>query len=110
MNLFREFVKSYLLTPEGEKHSAYYENAREEARKNIENIKLRFNQGEDVTNEILAKLLPYSDIPSNRENGYWISIAPAFSSDPKIKFEAAGWRKDGWTEVAECNSKLRSSL
>ena len=101
LNLFREFVKSYLLTPEGEKHSDYYEKARVEARKNIESIKLRFNQGEDVTNEILAKLLPYSDTPSNRENCYWISIAPAFSSDPRTKFEAAGWRKDGWNEVAD---------
>lgn len=100
LNLFQEFVKSYLLTSDGEKHSTYYENARKEARKNIENLKLRFSQGENVTNEILAKLLPYSDIPSNRENGYWISIAPAFSTDPKIKFEAAGWRNDGWNEVS----------
>lgn len=99
LSLFQEFV-TYLLTPEGEKHSAYYQRAHEESRKNIENIKFRFDQGEDVTNEVLAKLLPYSDIPSNRENGYWISIAPAFSTDVKIKFEAAGWRKDGWSEVA----------
>jgi len=70
LNLFREFVNSYLLTPEGEKHSAYYKNAREEARKNIENIKIRSNQGEDVTNEIRAKLLPYLDTLSNREKGY----------------------------------------
>ena len=121
LSLFQEFVKSYLLTPEGEKHSVYYQKAREEARQNIENIKLRSNQGEDVTNDIHAKeirdkeirdkeirakdirdkLLPYSDTPSNRKKGYWISIAPAFSSDPKIKFKAAGWRNDGWNEVSD---------
>lgn len=101
LNLFLEFVKSYLLTPEGEKHSAWYENARIESRKNIESIKLRFDQGEDITDEVLAKLVPYSDTPQNREKGYWISIAPAFSSDLKIKFEAAGWRKDGWNEVSD---------
>jgi len=101
LSLFQEFVKSYLQTSEGEKHSAYYEKAHEESRTNIEKIEIKFNQGENVTNEILAKLLPYSDTPSNRENGYWISIAPAFSSDVKIKFEAAGWRKDGWAEVAD---------
>ena len=101
MKLFLEFVKSYLLTPEGEKHSAWYENARVESRKNIESIKLRLDQGEDITDEVLAKLVPYSDTPQNREKGYWISIAPAFSSDLKIKFEAAGWRKDGWNDVSD---------
>jgi hypothetical protein len=101
LKLFSEFVKSYLSTPEGEKHSSYYEKAHEESRKNIENLKIRLNRGEDVRKEVLAKLLPYSDIPSNRENGYWISIAPAFSTHVEIKFAAAGWRKDGWNEVAD---------
>jgi len=81
LSLFQEFVKSYLQRPRERKHSAYYEKAHEESRTNIEKIEIKFNQGENVTNEILAKLLPYSDTPSNRENGYWISIAPAFSSD-----------------------------
>lgn len=103
LNLFREFVSAYLLLPEGEKHSAYYEKGREQARKNLEDIKGALGRGEDIavlTDQILSKLLPYSDTASNRDQGYWISIAPAFSGDLRIKFEAAGWRKDGWTEVA----------
>ena len=100
LNLFKEFVSSYLLLPEGEKHSAYYENGRKQARKNLEDIKEALGRGEDITDQILLKLLPYSDSTSNRDRGYWISIAPAFPADVRIRFEASGWRKDGWTEVA----------
>lgn len=100
LNLFKEFVSTYLLLSEGEKHSAYYEIGRKHARKNLEDIKAALGRGEDVTEHVLLKLLPYSDTPSNRDQGNWISIAPAFSADLRIKFEAAGWRKDGWAEVA----------
>lgn len=104
LTLFPEFVRSYLLMPEGVRHSTYYEEGRKEARKNLEDIKTALGRGDDIrglTDQILLKLLPYADNASNREQGYWISIAPAFSADLRIKFERAGWRKDGWPEVAD---------
>jgi len=33
--LFEEFVRSYLLSPTGEKHSAYYDEGRRQARSNL---------------------------------------------------------------------------
>lgn len=100
LNLFKEFVQSYLLTANGRSHSSYYEIGRKEASKNFEDIKVAVSRGEDVTDQALLKLMPYSDSGSNKEKGFWISIAPAFSADVRIKFGHAGWRNDGWTEVA----------
>jgi 5-methylcytosine-specific restriction protein B len=95
------YVSDYLLLPEGEKHSAYYEHGREQARKNLGDIKAALGRGEDITEQVLLRLLPYSDTPFNRDQGNWISIAPDFSANEKIKFEAAGWRKEGWQDEEE---------
>jgi hypothetical protein len=101
LKLFEEFVSSYMLEPDGERHLAYYAKGREQARNNLESIKLAANRGEVVKEQVLLKLMPYSDNQSNRDKGNWISIAPAFATDLRIKFEAAEWRKDGWKEVAD---------
>ena len=102
IELFREFIDSYPPTPQGEDHLRHYEEEREEGRRNFETILEAERQGEDVTDEVLMKLLPYAGSKPNRERGYWISIAPAFNGDVKKKFESAGWTdQESWPQVAK---------
>lgn len=100
--LFGEFATAYIETSDGQAHIAYYVSGREQARKNMDALIAAAEQGEDITEAILFKLLPYSDSPANREAGRWISIAPAFAADVRVKFEAAGWTKsEDWPRVAQ---------
>lgn len=102
IELFREFIDSYPPTPQGEDHLRHYEEEREEGRRNFEAILEAERQGEDVTDEVLMKLLPYAGSKPNRERGYWISIAPAFNGDVRKKFESAGWTdQESWPQVAK---------
>ena len=102
IELFREFIDSYPPTPQGEDHLRHYEEEREEGRRNFETILEAERQGEDVTDEVLMKLLPYAGSKPNRERGYWISIAPAFNGDVRKKFESAGWTdQESWPQVAK---------
>jgi len=100
--LFREFVESYPLTPQGQFHLRHYEAEREQGRRNFEAILQAESRGEDVTEKVLLKLLPYADSKANQETGYWGSIAPAFNCDVRSKYEAIGWTKsEDWPQVAE---------
>jgi len=102
IELFRKFIDSYPPTPQGEDHLRHYEEEREEGRRNFEAILEAERQGEDVTDEVLMKLLPYAGSKPNRERGYWISIAPAFNGDVRKKFESAGWTdQESWPQVAK---------
>ena len=106
IELFREFAHSYPLTSKGQSHLGHYEEEREEGKKNFEAILQAEGRGEDVTEKVLIKLLPYEDTKANREMNYWISIASVFKVDVKKRFEAAGWTKpEDWPKVA--NSILR---
>lgn len=106
LDLFREFVESYPSTEFGRYHAGQYSTEKEEARKNFESIIASSDRGEDVTEQVLMKLLPYQDTKANRENDFWISIASVFRVDIRKKFEAAGWTKpEDWPKVA--NAILR---
>jgi hypothetical protein len=102
IELFRKFIDSYPPTPQGEDHLRHYEEEREEGRRNFEAILEAERRGEDVTDEVLMKLLPYAGSKPNRERGFWISIAPAFNGDVRKKFESAGWTdQESWPQVAK---------
>ena len=102
IELFREFIDSYPPTPQGEDHLRHYEEEREEGRRNFEAILEAESRGEDVTDEVLMKLLPYAGSKPNLERGFWISIAPAFNGDVRKKFESAGWTdQESWPQVAK---------
>jgi len=102
IKLFREFADSYPLTSKGQSHLEHYEEERKEGKKNFEAILQSEERGEDVTDAVLMKLLPYEDTKANREMGYWISIASVFKVDVKKKLEASGWVKpEDWPKVAE---------
>ncbi|KUK97204.1 MAG: ATPase [Methanothrix harundinacea] len=102
IELFREFADSYPPTSKGQSHLEHYDEERKEGKKNFEAILQSEERGEDVTDAVLMKLLPYEDTKANREMGYWISIASVFKVDVKKKLEASGWVKpEDWPKVAE---------
>ncbi|MGC9514355.1 McrB family protein [Methanocrinis sp.] len=99
--LFREFVDSYPPTSQGRSHLLHYGKEREEGNKNFKDILEAESRGEDVTEQVLLKLLPYADTKSNKVTDYWGSIAPAFNCDVRSKYEAIGWTKSkDWPQVA----------
>jgi hypothetical protein len=101
LKLFEEFVRSYLLMPQGEKHLASYEEGRKQARINLAGLIEAKERGEDVTEQILLKLLPYADTASNREKGLWISTAWVFMTDARKRLEASGRaNREDWPLVA----------
>lgn len=100
--LFEEFVNDYPITQAGQEHGEFYETGREQAVENYAEILEEKERGEDITKDVLLKLLPYTESSSNREQGAWIHIAPAITGDIKSWYENVGWRKsDDWPEVAE---------
>src|SRR5438552_12243127 len=76
-----EFEKSYLLEPAGQRHKAAYGQERTQALQYWSDIKAAKTSGQDVTEPVLSKLLPYSNTRHNREKRYRISIAPAITKD-----------------------------
>jgi 5-methylcytosine-specific restriction protein B len=76
VKLFQEFVNSYPYTPDGLRHIAAYKEQRQQGRRNFEEIAAAAESGEDVTESIMLKLLPYQDSPTNRQRGAWIHINP----------------------------------
>ncbi len=76
VKLFQEFVNSYPYTPDGLRHTAAYKEQRQQGRRNFEAIAAAAESGEDVTESIMLKLLPYQDSPINRQRGAWIHINP----------------------------------
>ncbi|MEG4916189.1 MULTISPECIES: AAA family ATPase [unclassified Microcoleus] len=76
VKLFQEFVNSYPYTPDGLRHIAAYKEQRQQGRRNFEEIAAAAESGEDVTESIMLKLLPYEDSPTNRQRGAWIHINP----------------------------------
>lgn len=100
--LLEQFANEYPATDGGKKHIAFYQSAREEAKKNFELVKKVFQSGEDITDLVLDKLLPYTNSESHRKEGKWIHWAPVFSGDVKAKMEGIKWIKsEEWPVVSE---------
>ena len=100
-NLFQEFLASYPATEEGRTHIAFYASGRDAARANFEEICAAADRGEEITDAVLLKLLPYADSQSNHEAGAWIHIAPTIHGNIKKWYEAKEWTQaDEWPLVA----------
>lgn len=106
-----EFEKSYLLEPAGQRHLAAYKKEKEEVVRYWQEIKEARRKGQNTTNMILEKLLPYANTSNNRQRGYRISIAPAITKDLQKWFENAGWQQPGnWDNVANAIYDLIHAL
>lgn len=104
-DLFQEFVDTFVHTPEGQEHIGFYAHNREIGRKNFEEIKAAFEKqqvssaeqmSEELTDQVLQKLLPHTDSSNHRNQGVWIHHAPAIAGDIRSWYEADGsaweWR------------------
>ena len=99
--LFAEFLREYPPTKDGQRHLRLYRIGREQAANNFEEIRRRRAAGEDVTDLVLLKLLPYADTEHNREQGAWIHVAPVITRDVRQLFEASGRATpNDWPKIA----------
>ena len=74
---FEEFLETYPSTEEGQQHIKLYESSRQKGRENFEQIVAADDRGEDVTDQVLLKLLPYEGTSINREQGAWTPLYKA---------------------------------
>lgn len=101
-HLFAQAVTDYLATTTGQEHLAFYAHQREEAQRNLERILAKRDRDEDVIDDVLLKLLPYSDTAANREAGAWVHVAPAITGNLRLWYERAHvTQREDWPRVAE---------
>lgn len=107
----KEFEETYLNKEEGQRHLQAYEKEREEVRRYFAEIKGKYERGEDITDEVLYKLLPYIDNKTTREKGYRRSVQGFIIKDVKTWFEEAGWQsRENWPNVATAIFKMIDGL
>ncbi|MEB3180614.1 MAG: AAA family ATPase [Nostocaceae cyanobacterium] len=101
--LFEEFINSYLYTRAGLRHTAAYNEQRQQGKRNFEAISSAFQSGEEVTEAVLLQLLPYDKSANNvQRGGAWIHQAAAITKDIKEWFEEEKWTKpEDWQKVAQ---------
>lgn len=98
----KEFEETYLKKESGQKHLQSYQKENEEVKRNYKEIKEKSERGEDITDNVLYKLMPYVDNKTTREKGYRISVWGFIIKDIKTWFEEAGWQsKENWSDVAK---------
>jgi 5-methylcytosine-specific restriction protein B len=99
--LFNEFISAYLDTDKGVDHIRYLHEGRKKAIENIKSINQSYGNGEDITDMVLLRLLPYSDSENNRQKGAWINVASAIQGNLKTWFENKGWTNpENWPKVS----------
>ena len=107
-SLLPEFKSGFLDTPMGREHMAWFPAGRAIGRKNLAQATKKADAGEDVTDFVLAKLLPHLDSPYNRERGAWCCIAPVVTRDIKQWFEGIGWAKpEDWPASSPAGPGVR---
>ncbi len=98
---FQRFRHDYLDTPEGREHQQNQLREQKEVQDIYGNLRARQQSGEDVTDDVLKRLLPYADNKGNRERGNHISTWPCITKDIRSWFEGAKWKTSTeWPEVA----------
>jgi len=101
-SLVDEFATAYPPSPEGRKHARDNIDAIAFFKQAFESIRERRRAGEDVTVDVLTKLLPHSRTPINVERGAWITTAPVYKTDIRRFLEASGKaRAEDWPRVAQ---------
>jgi len=99
--LFEEFLKTYPKSSDGLEHARLYEKMRENGKYNFEQIKDKKQAGEDITTDVILKLLPYEDTENNKKIGAWVSnVAPVFATDARKKYHKY-YDVEDWPKVAE---------
>jgi hypothetical protein len=98
----QRYRKEYLDTPEGREHLKTAEDEAKEVQAVYAELSKKRQAGEDITEETLMRLLPYSNTKGNKERGGRISTWPCITKDVKSWFEGANWKQpDEWPAAAE---------
>jgi len=98
--LVEEFLAAFPSSPDGIHHRDKVLKSRQVFRQSYADIKARKAAGEDVTNDVLLKLIPHADTPHNRGTGSWTTIAPVINKDMKALFEGGKWAEaKDWPEI-----------
>jgi len=95
--LYQEFSEDYPLTEKGKEHVSAYSKHRQQGQQNYREVEAVAARGEDITDLVLLKWIPYSDTPANREREVWIHHAPCVTGDLVKKSENNGNTVD-WAE------------
>lgn len=107
----KEFEETYLNKEEGQNHLEAYEREREEVKRYFDEIKTKDENGEDITDDVLYRLLPYVNNSPNRERGYRLSVWGFIQKDVKSWFEGAGWQKsEDWPGIAKAIFNMINGL
>jgi len=95
------FKEGYLDTPAGQKHLAVTEAEPKEVKKIFEEIREKYLADQDITDDVLRRLLPHTDSEFHRNNDYRVSTWPCIQRDVRSWFEGAGWKKpEDWEPTA----------
>jgi 5-methylcytosine-specific restriction protein B len=100
IQLYKEFAEDYPLTERGQEHVASYASNREQGRQNYQEVEAAAARGEDITQLVILKWMPYADTATNRERGVWVHHAPCVVGDLVKMSENAGNTVD-WSATAK---------
>lgn len=100
-DLVLEFVDDYPGSPAGRDHVAGNIEAETSFRAAFADLRARRRAGQDITADVLTRLLPHSRNKGNLERGAWICMAPALRTDVRMFLEAGHKAKpEDWPVVA----------
>lgn len=95
------YREEYLNTPAGQKHLAATEAEPREVQEVFEEIRAKHTAGEDITDDVLRRLLPHADSEYHRKHDHRISTWPCIRKDVRSWFEGAGWKEpEDWEPTA----------
>ena len=85
----------------GQAHLAAKESEARDVKRVFREIREKRDRGEDITDDVLRRLLPHTDSSYHRAEGYRVSTWPCIRKDVRGWFEGAGWKQpDEWPETA----------
>ncbi|HEX8549932.1 MAG TPA: AAA family ATPase [Abditibacteriaceae bacterium] len=99
--LLSECIAGYLTSPDGIGHVDINVQSRLAAEENWTQVRDSHEQGNDITQAVLDKLLPHSSSGGEQSSQVWVHAASPTANNLKKLYEANGWVDAGqWSEVA----------
>ena len=103
----KDFRHRYLETPKGQEHLTGYARERQEVQAIFVELRSKRDSGQSIEEDVLYRLLPYSNTKHNREQGHRVSTWPAVTKDIKTWHEGAKWQlPENWPKVADAIFEL----
>ncbi len=87
--LFAQCAGDYLVTPDGLERMAAYGPMRDTARSNLADILAKRERGEDITDAVLLRLLPYAESEAHRRSGAWVHVDPVIAGTLREWYQKA---------------------